>query len=297
MQRSPFDNRSGQLHGIEIGHRRDRSGAAYLKIDRLQTGQRLLGFKFISHRPTGSLGRRPEPILQCILVHLDDHSVGIIRQRFACFVPTMDECHHLLQVAAEGHLFRHLEPPLPGCRQARVMGSEREVIPYQRIEERIQIATRSHSRTLLFERAGRSIARIGERRFADILAFAVQPFERAVRHQYLTPYLEQAGISVATELQGNTADRTGVFRHIVPHETVAARGGAYQSSMLIKQADRRTVVFQFAHVFRLTHLFAHARIEIDHLFFGIGIGKRQHRETVRYALEQVGPVAPDPVGR
>ena len=98
-------------------------------------------------------------------------------------------------------------------------------------------------------------------------------------------------------MHGHILDGTDVERHILARGAVAARGGAYQSSMLIKQADRRTVVFQFAHVFRLTHLFAHARIEIDHLFFGIGIGKRQHRETVRYALEQVGPVAPDPVGR
>ena len=57
------------------------------------------------------------------------------------------------------------------------MGRAGQVVARQLVERAVQTAPRDHRRSLLLERSGRGVARIGEKRFLTCFFFPVQFFE------------------------------------------------------------------------------------------------------------------------
>ena len=103
MQRGPLDDRSGQQHRFEIGHRRDGSGPADLKIHGHQPRERPFRLELVGHGPAGRLGRKSQTGTQGEIVYLDDDAVRSEGQLLAGRVPVTDKSVDFLHIATQSH--------------------------------------------------------------------------------------------------------------------------------------------------------------------------------------------------
>ena len=271
VQRRPFHDRSGQLNRFEIRHRRNGSGPPHLKIHRHQPRTGLFGLKLIGNSPTRRLRRIAQPFLIGKTIHLDHHPIGRKRQIVPRLIPMTDIGVDLLHRTTKCNLIGDLEPPLPRSLQTFVVRFERKALADQRIERAVQLATGSLRRILLLERSGRSITWIGKWSLPDIFPLTVQPFERLIRHQHLTPYLEKGGVIRSVQLQRHTADRPYIGRDIVAPRSVTPRYPTKQPSVLVGQADSRSIELQLAHILRLADLLAYPIVKLANLLHRVGI--------------------------
>ena len=93
-----FDGRTGQQHGVEIGHGRDRAEFADLKADGEQLGAGPLGGVLVGDAPARETAGLAEDIALIELSTLmTTPSVSYSRSR-AAFVPFVDEGEHLVDV-------------------------------------------------------------------------------------------------------------------------------------------------------------------------------------------------------
>ena len=223
VERGAAHGGAGQQYRFEVGHRRDGARAADLERDALQAREGLLGLELVGYGPLRGLGREAQLAPHGEVIDLDHHAVGGEGQLPPRLVPVGDELVDLGGVVADAHVFRDLEAPFAGLCEALPVGREGKVVARQLIERAVQPAPRHYGRRLLLERAGRRIARVGEKRLTVGLAFGVQPVERGVGHEDLAPDLEERGPPFAPQAQGHRADRADVGRHVVALDAVAAR--------------------------------------------------------------------------
>ena len=186
---------------------------------------------------------------------------------------------------ADAHVLRDLETPFAGLCEALPVGREGKVVARQLIERAVQPAPRHYGRRLLLERAGRRIARVGEKRLAVGLAFGVQAVERGVGHEDLAPDLEERGPSLAPQAQGYRADRADVGRHVVAFDAVAARQGLYELSLFVGERDGCAVELQFADVVRRAGFALDAVEKLVQLLERVGVAQREHRVAVADGAE------------
>ena len=130
---------------------------------------------------------------------------------------------------------------------------------------------------MLLERARCGIARIGQQRFAVLLAFAVEAVERGIGHQHFAPYFEEIGVVAPLQVQRNGANRADIGRYVIAPCAVAPRHGTEQSSVFVGERDGRAVEFELADELRLSELFLDASDEFVQLVERIGIAQRKHR--------------------
>ena len=200
---------------------------------------------------------------------------------------------YLLRTAAYAHLVRNLESPFACLLQTLPMVREGQVVARQLVERAVQTAPRDHRRSLLLERSGRGVARIGEKRLPGRLAFGVDFVERGVGHQYLAAYFEIVGPVVAPEPEGHCPHRADVGRHVVALRAVAARHGAQQPAMFVGERYGRAVELRLADEFRGARLLLDPLDELVQLVRRIGVAERKHRKPVLHASELRGDVASD----
>ncbi len=293
VQRGPLDGRSGQLHRIEVGDGGDGSGASHLEIDAFEPRERLFGLELESHGPSGRLGREAQLAPQGVTIDLDDHAVRSERQFPALFVPEGDVVVDLRLAAADPHLVRYVESPFAGFPHTLPMGRAGQVVASQLVERAVQPPLGDYGRGLLLERARCGIARIGQQRFAVLLAFAVEAVERGIGHQHFAPYFEEIGVVAPLQVQRNGANRADIGRYVIAPCAVAPRHGTEQSSVFVGERDGRAVEFELADELRLSELFLDASDEFVQLVERIGIAQRKHRKAMFDALEFGCEIAAD----
>ena len=75
------DDDAADGHGLELGDRRERAGAADLDVDRLDDRHRLLGWELVRDRPARRARDEAEPLLQREIVDLVDDAVDVVAER------------------------------------------------------------------------------------------------------------------------------------------------------------------------------------------------------------------------
>ena len=291
MQRGPLDGRSGQLHRIEVGDGGDGSGASHLEIDAFEPRERLFGLELESHGPSGRLGREAQLAPQGVTIDLDDHAVRSERQFPALFVPEGDVVVDLRLAAADPHLVRYVESPFAGFPHTLPMGRAGQVVASQLVERAVQPPLGDYGRGLLLERARCGIARIGQQRFAVLLAFAVEAVERGIGHQHFAPYFEEIGVVAPLQVQRNGANRADIGRYVIAPCAVAPRHGTEQSSVFVGERDGRAVELQLTDQVGGPHLPLDAVDELVQLVERVGVAQREHREAVADGPKVGGQVA------
>ena len=117
-----------------------------------------------------------------------------------------------------------------------------------------QLAARGDGRILLPQRAGRAVARIGERRLALGDQTGVEVLEVGDPEEHLATHLENLGqreLLGAGELLGHVVDGAGVERDVLAGAAVAAGRRAHQPAVAVHQRQRHTVDLQLAQVVRV----------------------------------------------
>src|SRR5262249_23648041 len=96
-------------------------------------------------------------------------------------------------------------------------------------------------------RPGGGIARIGKERLAFVLAFLVDALERTAREEDLAAHFD-AAFRRTLERKWNRPYGAHVGRDVFAPGTVAARGAARESSVLVGQGDAEPVDLQFGDI-------------------------------------------------
>ena len=226
-----------------------------LTSDVVEPGRDLLGRVLPRDRPPWRLRGRAQPILQRERVDLDDDPVDVVLDVVAVLTPVRDVVvdavevvdhlvaaadrqSHLLQGGVGGGLARRVEP---------VAGTD----PVQRQGQR---SGRGDPRVLLPQRAGRRVARVGERLLALGNQRGIDALEGGVGQEYLTTHLEQRRGSLPGQPVRDGLDGPQVVGDVLAGDAVAAGRGAHQPAVLVDDVHGQAVDLQLAQPLRHRHL-------------------------------------------
>ncbi len=138
----------------------------------------------------------------------------------------------------------------------------------------------------LAQRAGRGVARIGERRLARRHPLVVEPLERAPRQDHLAASFEQMrhpAVRRMYQAQRHALDGADVLGHVLAVDPVAARRSHGQAALLVDQLDREAVELDLGDVLDVglaVEEALDATVELAHLLGVHRVGKRHHHPAM-----------------
>ncbi len=147
----------------------------------------------------------------------------------------VDVCIHRLQAVEPCHRVRHLEPPRSCLLHVFVVGVAWQIVAYKIVEVGVEAASGHFGRVEQLQRAGSSIARIGEERLFLKLTFGVQPVECFPWQHDLTADFKALGPPFALKVQRYGADGAHVVGHHVALFTVATGDSPYEPTVFVDQ--------------------------------------------------------------
>ena len=241
MQGRTADRRTRQPHRSQHRIRRQHTGSSDRDHDVLQNGLLDLRRVFVRRRPPRILGRRAEPSAQGKVVDLDDRAVDIKIQLSARLAHPDDLRLNVLQIGQkriarrdrESQLFQIIQRLHVGCK--RQIGAVLDV----KAEDRKPSLPRDLT-VQLTQRAGRGIARIGERRLSVQLALCIQRIEHRAAQIHLTAHNQLCRCLRRKHLR-DVLDRAQIVRDILADRAVAAGRTADEHAVFIFQRDRQSV--------------------------------------------------------
>ena len=162
------------------------------------------------------------------------------------------------------------------------------------VEEPRQPSLGRDARIEEFQRPGRRVSRIGERRFARLLSNLIETRKRRVTHVHLAPHFDELAGRLP-QRQRNLPDRPQVGGHVVAPPAVAPRDPPGQLSVLVPQAHGEAVDLGLDHVVKYLDVdgLARALVKRHQLLFAVRVVDRQHRPKMRDRLEALFGLSAD----
>ncbi|OIQ78087.1 hypothetical protein GALL_402120 [mine drainage metagenome] len=205
------------------------------------------------------------------------------------------ECGQERRAGAVLALVRHRQAELGESVEHAVLGVGRRVPAVDftpAVGEEAQRALRGQPRVELPDAAGGAVARVQQRRAAELALARVVVLEVGAQHDHLAAHLEQPRRRTE-QAQRHVADGAHVRGHVLAGLAVAARGAAHQHAVLVAQADGQAVELQLGLVAHFgvavlqPQARAHALVELGgalRRLAGFSV-QRQHRHAVRHRRE------------
>ena len=100
-------------HRRKPRHRRDRTRAPHLHINRFNRGQGFFGGEFVRNRPARRTRHKAELLLLPQAVHFHHHAINFIRQAGALLQHGFIKIKHFLDIGAHANLRLRLAKPQP----------------------------------------------------------------------------------------------------------------------------------------------------------------------------------------
>ena len=163
VQRGARDGGAGNRHRIELGDRREHTGAAHLDANLAQDGLLFLGRELKGNGPARRASGKAQVELLLEAVDLYDHAVDVVVQITAVLKCLGTELVNLSRRGAAGHVGVDAE-----AGAAQPVEELTLAVDVQRIgigdgvDEGGQVATRCDLGILLAQRSGGGVARVGE---------------------------------------------------------------------------------------------------------------------------------------
>ena len=156
---------------------------------------------FVGNGPARRPAGEAQLLLQSRAIHFHHDAVNLVGQRVALRFPLLNKLKYFVNVFGRLILRIYLEA---GSRQAfesgMMVGEKCAPLAQQEVGVKIQAALGHNAGIKLAQRAGSSVARIGE--FGQVLPLAlfVHPLERSERHEHFAAHFES--LRQSSGLQG-----------------------------------------------------------------------------------------------
>ncbi len=167
-----------------------------------------------------------------------------------------------------------------------------------RVENRLQRTLGDECGVKLLQRAGSSVARVLEERFAGFFALRVEFFEIFNSHKCLAANLEASGRMFHVQLQRDGANGLEIGGDIVARGAVAAGRADRELPVFVANGDRHAVDFRFEDVFDLLvgQKLADAGVKLPQFLDAVGVVEGHHGHGVADALEFLQRLAAGALG-
>ena len=248
------DGGAGDRHRVELGDRREHTGAAHLDANFAQDGLLFLGRELKGNGPARRTGGKAQVELLLKAIDLYDHAVDVVVQVAAVLERLGTELVDLGRRGATSHVGVDAKAGAtqPIEELALAVDVQRVGIG-DGVDKGGQIAARRDLGVFLAQAAGGGVARVGKGVAALGIGLVVQAHKAALGHVDLAAHLDGAlaiGAHVGErrlgQVHGHILDGTHVERHVLARGAVAARGGAHKSAVLIGKRDAQTVDLKLA---------------------------------------------------
>ena len=298
------DDRAGELHRLQIGHRRHRPPAPHLDADPGKRCRRLELLKLPRDRPARSFGGCSRLALLGEVVDFDDEAVDLEVEGVELF----DERVAMLDQSADrrepSSPRRDGEPrgPRPGL-ELRLRADPQAGGVADPVAEEAQGAGSALARVEEPDAAGGDVARVGVRRLAIPRLRLVQTDKVGIGHVDLAADLDPRRRVGAAEPQRQVTDRAGIVGNVVADSAVAARRCQCQAPGVIGQRHRHAVDLQLEHPGDRPRVTGRCEEGLDlprpddEIVGGVGVVDRQHRDRVPHRGEAVEGLPADALRR
>ena len=254
VQRGARDGGASNRHRIELGDRREHTGAAHLDANLAQDGLLFLGRELKGNSPARCASGKAQVELLLEAVDLYDYAVDVVVQVTAVLEGLGAELVDLGRRGAAGHVGVDAK-----AGAAQPVEKFALAVDVQRIgigngvDKGSQVAARRDLGVLLAQAAGGGVARVGKGVAALGIGLVVQTHKAALGHVHLAAYLNgtlavgaHVGERRLGQVHGHILDGTDIERHILARGAVAARGGAHKGAVLIGKRHAQTVDLKLA---------------------------------------------------
>ena len=249
MQRGARDGGAGNRHRVELGDRREHTGAAHLDANFAQDGLLFLGRELKGNGPARRAGGKAQVELLLKAIDLYDHAVDVVIEVTAVLERLGAELVDLGRRGATCHVGVDAK-----AGTAQPIEELALAVDVQRvgigdgIDKGGQVAARRDLGILLAQAAGGGVARVGEGVAALGIGLVVQAHKAALRHVDLAAHLNGAlavGAHVDKrrlgQVHGHILDGAHVERHILARGAIATCGRTYEGAVLVGKGHAQAV--------------------------------------------------------
>ena len=254
VQRGARDGGAGNRHRVELGDRREHTGAAHLDADFAQDGLLFLGRKLKGNGPARRAGSKAQVELLLEAVDLYDHAVDVVVQITAVLKRLGTELVDLGGRGATGNVRVDAKASVAQPVEELALAVDVQRIGIgDGIDKGGKIAACRDLGVLLAQAAGGSVARVGEGVATLGIGLVVQTNKAALRHVDLAAHLNGAlavGAHVSErrlgQVHGHILDGAHVERHILARGAIATCGRTYEGAVLVGKGHAQTVDLKLA---------------------------------------------------
>ena len=254
VQRGARDGGAGNRHRVELGDRREHTGAAHLDANFAQDSLLFLGRELKGNGPARRAGGKAQVELLLKAVHLYDHAIDVVVQVAAVLERLGAELVDLGRCGATGNVRVDAKAGAtqPIEELALAVDVQRVGIG-DGIDKGGQVAARRDLGILLAQASGGGVARVGEGVAPLGIGLVVQAHKAALGHIDLAAYLNGAlavGAHVGErrlgQVHGHILDGTDVERYVLARGAIATCGRAYEGAVLVSKGHAQTVNLKLA---------------------------------------------------
>ena len=254
VQRGARDGRAGDRHRVELGDRREYTGAAHLDANFAQDGLLFLGRELKGNGPARRTGGKAQVELLLKAIDLYDHAVDVVVQVAAVLERLGTELVDLGRRGATSHVGVDAKAGAtqPIEELALAVDVQRVGIG-DGVDKGGQIAARRDLGVFLAQAAGGGVARVGEGVAALGIGLVVQAHKAALGHIDLAAHLNGAlavGAHVDKrwlgQVHGHILDGAHVERHVLARGAIATCGRTYEGAVLVGKGHAQAVDLELA---------------------------------------------------
>ena len=254
VQRGARDGGAGDRHRVELGDRREHTGAAHLDANFAQDGLLFLGRKLKGDGPARCAGGKAQVELLLKAVDLYDHAVDVIVQIAAVLERLGAELVNLGRRGAACHIGVDAKTGAAQPVKKLALAVDMQWVSIgDGIDKGSEIAARRDLGIFLAQAAGGGVARVGEGVASLGIGLFIQADKATLGHIDLAAYLDGAlavGAHVGErrlgQVHGHILDGTHIERYVLARGAIAARGRAHESAVLVGKRHAQTVNLKLA---------------------------------------------------
>ena len=249
MQRGARDGGAGNRHWVELGDRREHTGAAHLDADFAQDGLLFLGRELKGNGPARCAGSKAQVELLLEAVNLYDYAVDVIIQITAMLERLGTELVNLGRRGAACHVGVDAK-----AGAAQPIEELALAVDVQRvgigdgIDKGGEVAARRDLGILLTQATGGSVARVSEGVATLGIGLIVQTNKAALGHIDLAAYFDGT-LAVGThvgerrlgQVHGHILDGADIERHVLARCAIATCGRTYEGAVLVGKGHAQAV--------------------------------------------------------